>query len=391
MNTLVSISTTWWSWVWLSFWQTALLIGVVYLLDRIGRRRLWPQARLALWSIVLVKLALPPTLSLPTGVSAPLIDHGGVPYLVGGIAQTIDQQIGNRAVLEHWTGVASRVATLPETGIAKQWTAWLFLVWLMVAIVLAGRRFQAARETRRRIMIDALPKPEWLERRVKRVSQRSGLITPPAVVVSDRIVGAAVLGLRSPTLVVSPEVLIMSSRRDLDHILAHELTHIRRRDLWVQSIGEVFGILYWFNPFVPVALRRLRAAIEQCCDAEAMATTRRAGYRETLINTARWMRVGPRQVAQLGLIAHPSELVDRVWQLGRGRGASVSARRRIAAVFGVAFGAVAIPMAPPDLGWYSGPLGLERPPTLQCAGFPPCPDRADSTPERVGMVPCNSF
>ena len=49
-------------------------------------------------------------------------------------------------------------------------------------------------------------------------------------------------------------------------ILAHELAHHRRGDLWVNSLQIFLSILWWFNPLlrlVNYVLRRLR---EDCCD-----------------------------------------------------------------------------------------------------------------------------
>jgi hypothetical protein len=49
-------------------------------------------------------------------------------------------------------------------------------------------------------------------------------------------------------------------------IRIHELTHIRRGDLWLRLIAEAFRALFWFNPLVHVALRALRQDQEYACD-----------------------------------------------------------------------------------------------------------------------------
>src|SRR5512140_442345 len=52
--------------VWPMLWQSSLLIGVLFLLDSMSRRRLRPAIRYSLWLVLLVKLLLPPSLALPT-------------------------------------------------------------------------------------------------------------------------------------------------------------------------------------------------------------------------------------------------------------------------------------------------------------------------------------
>ena len=52
------------------FWQVALLALVVWVIDLALRRRGWAQVRYALWLLVLIKLFIPPTFSLPSSLPA---------------------------------------------------------------------------------------------------------------------------------------------------------------------------------------------------------------------------------------------------------------------------------------------------------------------------------
>src|ERR1035438_5155516 len=52
---------------WPMLWQSSLLIGLLFALDLVMRRRLRPAVRYALWLVVLVKLLVPPSLAFPTG------------------------------------------------------------------------------------------------------------------------------------------------------------------------------------------------------------------------------------------------------------------------------------------------------------------------------------
>ena len=51
---------------WQMLWQSSLLIGLLFALDLLMRRKVRPAVRYALWLVVLVKLLLPPSLALPT-------------------------------------------------------------------------------------------------------------------------------------------------------------------------------------------------------------------------------------------------------------------------------------------------------------------------------------
>jgi len=66
------IAGLWWSGAIAMFWQVGVLIILIGCVDLIIRKWAWPQLRYALWLMVLVKLVLPPTISLSTSVTSGL-------------------------------------------------------------------------------------------------------------------------------------------------------------------------------------------------------------------------------------------------------------------------------------------------------------------------------
>jgi hypothetical protein len=58
-------------------------------------------------------------------------------------------------------------------------------------------------------------------------------------------------------------------------VLLHELGHVRRRDCLAQLAAQIVCALYWFNPLVWVASRRMQLESEAACDD----LTLRAGYK----------------------------------------------------------------------------------------------------------------
>src|SRR6266568_4381089 len=53
---------------WPLLWQSSLLIVGVFIADFFLRRKIRPSVRQALWFVVLVKLLLPPSFAIPTGI-----------------------------------------------------------------------------------------------------------------------------------------------------------------------------------------------------------------------------------------------------------------------------------------------------------------------------------
>jgi hypothetical protein len=54
--------------------------------------------------------------------------------------------------------------------------------------------------------------------------------------------------------------------------IAHELTHVRRGDLWALQAAEFFLACLWFNPLAYLAHRAFRTDQEAACDADVLKT-----------------------------------------------------------------------------------------------------------------------
>lgn len=92
-----------------------------------------------------------------------------------------------------------------------------------------------------------------------------------------------VLGLFRPTIYLPASV----SPEDVPYVLAHERTHIRRRDHWWKPLGFVLLSVYWFNPVLWLAYVLLCRDIEAACDERVirdMAAEGRRAYSTALLH-----------------------------------------------------------------------------------------------------------
>ncbi|MGE4213900.1 MAG: M56 family metallopeptidase [Anaerotignaceae bacterium] len=101
---------------------------------------------------------------------------------------------------------------------------------------------------------------------------------------TDRIQSPFVMG-------INPKIYIpiRIEKKDLQYILEHEKTHIRRLDFLVKPFAYAIAILHWFNPFVWLAFALMNKDMEMSCDEGVLKTMAEDSWKEysyALLNTS---------------------------------------------------------------------------------------------------------
>ena len=146
-------------------------------------------------------------------------------------------------------------------------------------------------------------------------------------------------------------------------VLTHELAHIRRADWIVQLSAEVFRAVYWFNPLLWIACRRLRLESERACDDEVMRQgVEGSDYANHLVELAR--ALGQRRFSWFPApaMARPSSLERRVLAMlnERVNRAPISRTVRAAIVVSLLVAAAAVAAAQSGFSSFSGSVFDEQ-------------------------------
>ncbi|MBQ3215168.1 MAG: M56 family metallopeptidase [Oscillospiraceae bacterium] len=124
-------------------------------------------------------------------------------------------------------------------------------------------------------------------RRARRGAQScTDVITPIPILISDNVSTPCLAGLFRPVIYLTPESAADPQIRD--HVLTHELTHLKHADhiwAWVRCLCLC---VYWFNPLVWIAAIASKRDCELACDEAALKTLgdgQRIAYGKTLLAT----------------------------------------------------------------------------------------------------------
>ena len=144
------------------------------------------------------------------------------------------------------------------------------------------------------------------------LSRRYGLRRPVLLLQSDHPTLLVTWGLHQPTVILPGAARGWPENR-VQIVLAHELAHIRRGDWLVLMGAELLRAVYWFNPLMWIACRRLRRESELACDDAVLGLgVEGTEYASHLLDLARAFRQHRRPFFPAPAMARPSSLERRV-------------------------------------------------------------------------------
>ena len=124
---------------------------------------------------------------------------------------------------------------------------------------------------------------------------------------SEKVCSPFVLGIIRPKIYLPYHM----DSREMGHVIAHEQTHICRRDHWWKPLSFLLLTIHWFNPLMWLSYVLLCRDIELACDEKVigeMGNEQRADYTQALVTCS----VGRRVIAACPLAFGEIGVKERV-------------------------------------------------------------------------------
>ncbi len=258
--------------------EAGVLLAILLPLSRWARGR-FPAKRLRLvWGVLALRLLVPVRLEMQIPMQVSLKEER--PAAV--------QQLDKSAEGEEESPPAAPVGTVwlsegtfpseqdrPDVSVDVVFAA--AAVWILGAGALLlwefGRYVRLQREIRR----DSREPREETARIYRELCDQMGLQSPPRLCILASAPGPLVIGLFSSSLILPVETY---SRATLLAVFRHELSHVRRGDLWYKLLLTAVRALHWFNPLLWMMVRRADFDLELSCDEAAVCGEGIQAHRE---------------------------------------------------------------------------------------------------------------
>lgn len=175
-------------------------------------------------------------------------------------------------------------------------TLFLYVLWISGILIMA---FFLSKSILRFCVLkkSAQPLQNPAVRRLYRKCLVEMNIRKPLPVYSTVFLKSPVIaGLFKPCIYLPIRLLSGCTEKELRFMLLHELFHYRYKDALVNCFRTLAGILYWFNPFVWIALREMKNDREIACDTSVLNMLEESAYKDygkTLIDFSETISVFP--------------------------------------------------------------------------------------------------
>ncbi|MGE4180397.1 MAG: M56 family metallopeptidase [Limisphaerales bacterium] len=327
----------------------ALLILIVWGIQRVLRQRLGPAWTFALWGLVLVRLSLP---SLPEsrwswqswGVSrlpetmARWLAVETVPSVrptapTAKAAEPVTAMKLSSGVGASAGGSRGDVGGRPEFALAgfdiapteravrgrtNAWLAWFGPVWGAVMVVLLLKHGFRAVLSRMRLRSYPRLEDPYLCELAERSRKELGVACRVEIRLGHDAEAPGLSGWLKPVILVPSGLIGRLGSDAWRHVFRHEFAHVRRRDILWNAWLTVLTCVHWFNPMVWWGARRMRQDRELACDAMALRgadSGMRRTYGETLLELATLPPMPGSTETLMGIREHAAALGERLKSL----------------------------------------------------------------------------
>ncbi len=292
--------------VWRASWQATALALVVMLLVSLLGERISPRWRYRLWSLAVIRLlilvvpaspwsAFNLVRLIPDATAPRLVDQPAGPIIVavrqaqpesgepkreGPPLRNFESETNSPALLVPATPASpsTPAAVTSESTTTFHFPAQAFpivrivaLIWVAGCLLLGLKLMRSSIVLRRRLSVCRLVTDAGVLSALELAQKQIGVRVRARLLVTPESISPCIVGVLKPRIIV-PEALFTDSSTDtLRHVLAHELAHLVRGDLWTNWLLLVAHTIHWFNPVVWWTIREMQNAREAACDDLALA------------------------------------------------------------------------------------------------------------------------
>ncbi|MCT4584649.1 MAG: M56 family metallopeptidase [Peptostreptococcaceae bacterium] len=241
--------------------RSSLLIVIIFMIKYIFKSKINPKMNYIIWYLLLVSLMIPyfPESNLSIyNIGKNLNDNPSIKINIDDI-----QILNNEVFLKK----SSEKKIKKEVKNYMKYRYLIAYIWFFGFIILVCyvyyKNFNFYKDIKENQDIKENKKLEILKKCKSMMKIKKSI----KLIESKNIKIPIVVGLISYNIILPKNIVNRFSDKNIEYIILHELSHIKRNDLFINWIILILQLIYWFNPLIWIAFIHMKDDMELACDA----------------------------------------------------------------------------------------------------------------------------
>ena len=219
---------------------TSLLAIIILILRKIFDKKISPTWKFLMWGLLGISLLIPIRISIPS----------------------------QNAYIPLWSKWITRLDNLETKIMNTSIVKIIFIIWIAGILILATFYLVETIKLKRKIG----KKDATEERMLKLLEQAKQIVGTKKnikIIWQEVKKVPCIYGVLHPKILMTKEILEKEDKTIL-HILVHELTHEKRKDMILNKVLIILATIYWFNPIIWFCFYQVRQDMELKTDEEVL-------------------------------------------------------------------------------------------------------------------------
>ena len=257
----------------------ASIVGlVIVFLKSLLRNKLNAKWHYIIWIVLILKLLVPfgPESTFSLFNAVPEVNYRIISEFDNNTAYLNQDHITTNQVMPSGESLNNGInqvkpLSLRENILPYAWVAGalLMLLWLTISYLVLYRKIQkASTESDERIL-----------KVYEACKVKIGVGRNIPILMQDVVGMPSIFGVFRPQVLLSPTVTKLSDK-ELEYILMHELSHYKRKDIFVNYLLLSLQIVHWFNPIIWYCFNQIRLDMELATDELVLSKLQEIEHRD---------------------------------------------------------------------------------------------------------------
>jgi beta-lactamase regulating signal transducer with metallopeptidase domain len=149
--------------------------------------------------------------------------------------------------------------------------AIIVMIWMLLLVFRSIKLLTGLRSLNRMKSEQVSPAGSSWDKRVHELALSISVSKPVRLLQSGLVKVPMVAGYFKPVILLPVGLITSLPQKEVEAILLHELSHIRRKDYLVNIVQNLVEAIFFFNPFIGWVSNLIREERENCCDDVAVS------------------------------------------------------------------------------------------------------------------------